>query len=104
WMLRAAHPEREGEIQVTLEEVSALRVALDEGAYQGPLFDCPAHRRLFSWIPCGGAVYVAPAPVRGRPVLAFILDATQQRATARYGQRIAAAASKALELLIVRSK
>jgi hypothetical protein len=82
-----------------------LDLVLDRGEHDGPLAGGPENAPLERWLRAGERIYGATIPVRQRPVLILLVPVgSEPDAVARYGQRIAAAAGKALELLIVRRK
>lgn len=82
-----------------------LERALGDGEYQGPVVAGEEDDALCPWLEGGEQVYASPVLVQGRPVLVFVAPTCEDPlALARYGQRLAGAAGKAIELLIVRRK
>lgn len=104
-LLGAAPSAAASELQIPRAEVTVLGLALNEGDYRGTLFECAPHQALAPWHEPGASVFVAPVFVREHPVLVFVMAAGEEpTAVARYGERLAVAAGRALELLVVRRK
>ncbi len=104
-LLAAAHPAEPTRLVIPRAEVTVLGLAVAEGDYRGALFECGPHQAFAPWHAPGGLVFVAPVLVREHPVLVFLMDAGQEpAAVARYGGRLAVAAGRSLELLVVRRR
>lgn len=104
-LLAAAPPAEPGSVVIPRTEITVLGLALAEGDYRGALFECGPHRAFEPWHAPGAPVFVAPVSVRDHPVLVVLLDAGQEpAAVARYGERLAVAAGRSLELLVVRRR
>lgn len=78
---------------------------VERGEARAALSDTSENDPLQRWLRVGEDLYGATVLVRQRPVLVLLVPVgSEPDAVSRYGQRIATAAGKALELLIVRRK